>query len=79
MDHKAFFQDFGKFTLRDVDSEYTLEQLYQAFKQRLIEEVVTIGPDLAIIRLIDTTSGGVKKYAGEALDRLIDTTERENG
>lgn len=41
MDHKSFFQDFGKFELRDVDSEYTLEQLYQAFKQRLIEELRT--------------------------------------
>lgn len=54
MDHKSFFQDYGKFPPRDVDAEFSVEKLYQAFKQRLIEELRSNECDLEM-RLIDTT------------------------
>lgn len=84
MDHKDFFAEFGDRSLPNDPGNwmesFTTEQLYQAIKQRLIEEVVVIGSDLKITRLIDTTSEEVKQTALGALEKLelIDTADRKD-
>lgn len=58
MDHKEFFEKYGRIP---VDSDYLAEDLYQAFKQRLCEE----------LRIKIQADGAWKKT------RLIDTTDQE--
>lgn len=61
MDHKHFFEIHGHHlvTTSRIGSLYSAEELYQAFKQRLIEEVSTEGKKVdgqyTFFRLIDTT------------------------
>jgi hypothetical protein len=61
MDHKQFFDQYGLFP---VDSDYRVEDLYQAFKARLIEELRT--QDMPT-RFENVTMEGY---------RLVDTTEK---
>lgn len=68
MDHKEFFEEHG-----DDRAPYlysvTIEQLYQAIKQRLIDELAVTPPTTD-----HNLSTGVVRAEG---GRLIDTSEQE--
>jgi hypothetical protein len=72
MDHKDFFDQLGHIDICNNSAHCTYEELYQAIKSRLIEELAVIDSDLKLIRLIDTTSDEVKRKA----ESIIGTLEK---
>jgi hypothetical protein len=58
VDHKTYFLVCGEET----------EELYQALKSRLIDELRIIDSDLKLVALIDMTDPEVKRSAEQFLD-----------
>jgi hypothetical protein len=78
MDHKKFFDVNGDHLLiraqsvpEPTDSDFTVENIYQAFKQRLIEE-------LRVNQKTLVNYGEGRGFVNEYVN-LIDTTGERNG